>query len=131
MINLHESMVPGRDRTRDPWICSQTRICNQTRYRLRYAARLFIYGTMIVYGVKITTLVSYHRFAIGVKRQCQMYLQSVYGLLRELLLHFLTKGVHTYHNYCLWCVNYKVRYISPLWPWSQRLIRICLTVACF
>ena len=26
MINLHESMGPGRDRTRDPWICSQTRI---------------------------------------------------------------------------------------------------------
>ena len=44
---------------------------------------------------------------------------------------FLTSGVHTWHNYCLWCVNYKVRYISPLWPWSQRLIRICLTVACF
>ena len=39
MINLHESMGPGRDRTRDPWICSQTRICCQTRYRLRYAAR--------------------------------------------------------------------------------------------
>ena len=37
-INLHESMRPGRDRTRDPWICSQLRICNQTRYRLRYAA---------------------------------------------------------------------------------------------
>ena len=32
-------MGPGRDRTRDPWICSQTRICCQTRYRLRYAAR--------------------------------------------------------------------------------------------
>ena len=29
MINLHESMGPGRDRTRDPWICSQTRICSQ------------------------------------------------------------------------------------------------------
>ena len=39
MINLHESMGPGRDRTRDPWICSQLRICSQTRYRLRYAAR--------------------------------------------------------------------------------------------
>ena len=39
MINLHESMGLGRDRTRDPWICSQTRICCQTRYRLRYAAR--------------------------------------------------------------------------------------------
>ena len=38
MINLHESMGPGRDRTHDP--CSQTRICSQTRYRLRYAARL-------------------------------------------------------------------------------------------
>ena len=36
MINLHESMGPGWDRTRDPWICSQLRICNQTRYRLRY-----------------------------------------------------------------------------------------------
>ena len=39
MINLHESMGPGRDRNRDPWNCSQTRICSQTRYRLRYAAR--------------------------------------------------------------------------------------------
>ena len=39
MINLHESMGPGRDRTRDTWISSQTRICCQTRYRLRYAAR--------------------------------------------------------------------------------------------
>ena len=37
MINLHESMGLGRDRTRDPWICSQTRICCQTRYRLCYA----------------------------------------------------------------------------------------------
>ena len=32
-------MGPGRDRTRDPWICSQTRTCSQTRYPLRYAAR--------------------------------------------------------------------------------------------
>ena len=27
--------------------------------------------------------------------------------------------------------DYKVRYISPIWPWSERLIRICLTVVCF
>ena len=32
-------MVPGRDRTCDPWICSQTRICSQTSYRLCYAAQ--------------------------------------------------------------------------------------------
>ena len=29
----------GPDRTRDPGICSQTRICSQARHRLRYAAR--------------------------------------------------------------------------------------------
>ena len=39
MINLHESMGPGRVGARDPWICSQTRICNQTGYRLHYAAQ--------------------------------------------------------------------------------------------
>ena len=38
IINHHESMGPGRDQTRDPWICSQTRICRQTRYRLRKAS---------------------------------------------------------------------------------------------
>ena len=32
MINLHESMGPVQDRTRDPWICSQIRICNQFLY---------------------------------------------------------------------------------------------------
>ena len=32
-------MEPSQDQTRDPWICSQTRICCQARYRLRYAAR--------------------------------------------------------------------------------------------
>ena len=35
MINLHQSMGPGRDQTPDPWICSQT------RYQLPYGA-LFI-----------------------------------------------------------------------------------------
>ena len=34
MTNLHKSIGPRRDRTRDPWICSQTRIYCQTRYRL-------------------------------------------------------------------------------------------------
>ena len=36
MINLHESMGPGQDQTRDPWICSQA------RYQLRYAVRLLL-----------------------------------------------------------------------------------------
>ena len=37
MINLYKNIGPSRDGTRDPWICSQTRICCQTRYRLGYA----------------------------------------------------------------------------------------------
>ena len=32
--------------------------------------------------------------SFGVKRQGQIYLQSVYGLLRE-LLHCLTNGIYT------------------------------------
>ena len=36
------NMGPGRDPTRDPWICSQTRICCQTRYRLSYGARYIL-----------------------------------------------------------------------------------------
>ena len=32
-------MGPDRDRTRDPWICSQIRICSQTRYRYASVAR--------------------------------------------------------------------------------------------
>ena len=39
-------MGAGRDRTRDPWICSQTRICCQTRYRLRYTTRLTQYAVL-------------------------------------------------------------------------------------
>ena len=42
-------MVPGRDRTRDPWICSQTGICSQTRYQLHYAARYRLVWTCVVH----------------------------------------------------------------------------------
>ena len=39
MINLHESMGPSWDQTRDPLICCQTCICSQTHYWLSYAAQ--------------------------------------------------------------------------------------------
>ena len=39
----------------------------------------------------------------GVKRHGQIYLQSVYGLLRELLHNILTNCFQTQHKYCLWC----------------------------
>ena len=38
IINLHESMGPGRDQTPDHWICSQTRICSQPHNQLHHAA---------------------------------------------------------------------------------------------
>ena len=53
MINLHESMWPGWDRTRDPWIGSQTRICCKTRYRLRYVARWYVLRVNMRYDMKI------------------------------------------------------------------------------
>ena len=34
-------MGPGRDQTRDPWICSKTGICCQAHHRLRYAAQSY------------------------------------------------------------------------------------------
>ena len=39
MINLHESMGRGQDRTHNQWIWSQTPICCQTGYQLLYAAK--------------------------------------------------------------------------------------------
>ena len=39
MINLHESMGPGRVQTHNTRICNQTSICSQTGYWLYYAAR--------------------------------------------------------------------------------------------
>ena len=86
MINLHKSMGPGRGRTRDPCICSQTRICCQTRYRLHYAARcskevvllLLIYCSMyfpLFVGVLCLSLFCYallcvhSSFAIILKRK--------------------------------------------------------------
>ena len=44
MINLHESMGPGRDRTCDPWIGSQT------LYRVRYVARLYFNDNILYCG---------------------------------------------------------------------------------
>ena len=49
-------MGPDRDRTCDPWICSQTRICSQTHYRLRYAA--WSHGFVILFFVSLLVLQS-------------------------------------------------------------------------
>ena len=51
-------MGPGRDRTRDPWNCSQTRICSQTRYQLRYAAYFENVLRAVIIEKSILTLLS-------------------------------------------------------------------------
>ena len=45
MINLHVSMGLGRDQTRNPWICSQT------RYWLRYLARQYVISETSIFSL--------------------------------------------------------------------------------
>ena len=78
MINLHESMGPGRDQTRNPWICSQTRICSQTHYRLSYAARQIL-------------LVSYYTLSwknAKVKKGASSFLWNPTKLIRLSILQY-------------------------------------------
>ena len=49
-------MGPGRDRTRDPWNCCQTRICCQTHYRLHYAARSSLLGDIVIASVCLSMI---------------------------------------------------------------------------
>ena len=85
----------GRDRTRDPWICSQTRICCQTRYRLRYATRYiacacsFMEHSIGLKRVKVRVCghhvaVTYYGFALtvneaGREHRCYTWKNSVEG----------------------------------------------------
>ena len=56
-INLHESMGPCWDRTRDPLICSQTCICSQTHDRLCYAARSILIQMYTLLGAQKNHLI--------------------------------------------------------------------------
>ena len=58
MVNLHESMGPGQDRTRDPWICNQTCICSQTGYQLCYAVRSYLLCLIVNIFSRISELSS-------------------------------------------------------------------------
>ena len=69
MINLHESIGPGRDRTGDPWICSQTRICSQTSYRLRYVAR-FVCALIGLYAKANQVTALAERYMLGDFMRC-------------------------------------------------------------
>ena len=40
-----------------------------------------------------------------------------------------TKGVHIWHNNCLWGVDYKIGYLSPLCHWCQKTRLNILTIS--
>ena len=40
-----------------------------------------------------------------------------------------TKGVHIWHNDCLWCVDYNVGFLSPLGHWCQKTRSNILTIS--
>ena len=56
MINLHEGIRPGQDRTRDPWICSPSR----TRC-LNFSQSLHLNYTLCIRAANV--LASVHSFA--------------------------------------------------------------------
>ena len=86
-------------------------------------ARVYIYGTMIVYGAwfLITAL-------LLVSKDKVKYL---YNQFMACCPSLFDQGCSYLAQLLLMVCNYKVRYISPIWPWSQGLIRICLTLTCF
>ena len=54
---------------------------------------MIILSKIIGYGVKITTLIKAHHYDIGVKGQCQLYLESVLTLIMRTPLSFLGLSV--------------------------------------
>ena len=86
-------------------------------------ARVFIYGTMIEYGAwfLITALLLVSKDEV----------KYLYNQFMACCPSLFDQGCSYFAQLLLMVCNYKVRYISPIWPWSQGLIRICLTVACF
>ena len=52
-----------------------------------------------------------HRCDLGIEGQTQIYLKPICLLARNTnsSFMFLTKGVHSWHNGCLWCVYYTTK----------------------
>ena len=104
MIILHESMGPGRDRTRDPWNCSQTRICSQTHYRLHYAARHEYFLVLFMKIDKVVTIYSKFRFDYHKGKQSGM-VNALLSLKKSLFSNPLwyfqnTKTCKVFVPYC-------------------------------
>ena len=81
----------GRDRTLDPWICSQTRICFQTCYRLGYAVRY----SEDVWPHKLCLQKIAFEIRLGFENLEIYTLQALWECYTDLLL---TMGKHLGHN---------------------------------
>ena len=54
---------------------------------------------------------------------------KIYLFWQKLFFHVVTKGVHIWHNDCLWFVDLNIYLRSSIRLWSQRsnIFYICLT----
>ena len=115
MINPHESMKPGWDRTRDYWICSQTHICSQTRDHLHYAARLSLLSCQSNKDRSVPTMRVLYRILQNQQlKESTTYLYSS-SFAHAAPLDFAWSGCIVYVSL--------VRILDSVWRWcdSRRL----------
>ena len=76
-----------------------------------------------------TVGISNYRYSLGVKGQGQIR-QNLYTTHNtNSSFTSTTKGVHIWHNGCLWGVNYNVGFLPPLCHWCQKTRSNILTIS--
>ena len=76
MINLHESMGPGRDRTRDPWI--RVRLASVARHVTDCATRPGAIQMMMMMIIIIIIIIIFSR-AIHMMMMMMMMMMSIFS----------------------------------------------------
>ena len=120
MTNLHESMGPGRDPTRNPWICRQTRICSQTRYKLRYATwcsmvfylsnrltNTFMFGVILNRYLSYMLLLKFHEDAKMQTRQVLLWIHILFVNWKK--QNFNGKGNFLFFEKCAQHLHYLMK----------------------
>ena len=74
---------------------------------------------MMACGVSMTTRISDYRYVLGIKLQCQKYLNSVLRVVAQTPLSVFEGG---------WCVNGNDGFGLPIWHWYELLILLLTEV---
>ena len=91
MINLHESMGPGRDRTHDPWICSQTPKFKDDFFQSNTTTPSFLY---IQWPLKLQKTLSYAIKKNSTEFQKNRHFQDQIILVSQDTLDKISKANH-------------------------------------